>query len=686
MRKNMKVFKKVAAMTMAAAVISSLSIPQAFGYGETTSSSTLISDTQGTGAYQTWKTNVWENAKSNSGNIILTPGKTEKDLNFAWYSESSTGVAVKLSKNDDMSNSKTYDGTSETINKTNVAGNNYTSANKVSIENDIEPDTTYYYQYTSDNGSTWSSTYKYQSKSANAYQAILVGDPQIGASGSSGQGTTDDVNIAVDTYNWNKTLNQAKNTAPNASFILSAGDQIDYSSPSGNGYAIRESEYAGYLYPSVLREIPVATTIGNHESKGDDYKYHYNNPNSGDNLGTTTSGGDYYFSYGDTLVISLNSNNRNVEEHRQLLQKAVNSNKNAKWKIVMFHHDIYGSGAPHSDVDGANLRVLFAPLMDEFKIDICLTGHDHSYARSYQIIDGTAIDYDGNNNVATNPEGTLYIAAGSASGSKFYNLNQTKQYYIAERSNIQLPTFSVLDINESSFTIKTYDYNGSKYADDFTILKTSDGTVNAANTSAGELIEKATNIDKTKYTNESVKAVETAAEELKKVLNETGEDAAIAQLSGAYDKSLTTDNANDPLNYYAYAQTNYKNQSTTALKEGISTLLDKTLYGNDNAANKVDAQKFVEAYNSLNDAINSLKLKSNGTTQKDDTTNGDKKNETNGDNSNGSNINDSSNSDSNNNTNKAPQTGDATHTAALVFIVIASGIAIVGLSIKKKED
>ena len=101
------------------------------------------------------------------------------------------------------------------------------------------------------------------------------------------------------------------------------------------------------------------------------------------------------------------------------------------------------SGQPHSDTDGANLRALFAPLMDEFGIDMCLTGHDHSYARSYLMADGTAIQYD--DSVAINPEGTLYIAAGSASGSKFYKLATTKQYYIAERSNTQIPTFSTID-------------------------------------------------------------------------------------------------------------------------------------------------------------------------------------------------------------------------------------------------
>ena len=60
--------------------------------------------------------------------------------------------------------------------------------------------------------------------------------------------------------------------------------------------------------------------------------------------------------------------------------------------------------------------------MDEFTIDLCLTGHDHSYARTYQILDGKVIETDGvseNASKAYNPEGTLYIAAGSASGVNF---------------------------------------------------------------------------------------------------------------------------------------------------------------------------------------------------------------------------------------------------------------------------
>ena len=123
---------------------------------------------------------------------------------------------------------------------------------------------------------------------------------------------------------------------------------------------------------------------------------------------------------------------------------------------------------------------LISPLMDEFEIDLCLTGHDHSYARTYQILDGKVIETEGVGegvgNAAVNPEGTLYIAAGSATGSKFYTLNRTKQYYIAERSNTPIPTFSTIDVSEDELTIRTYDYEGNNYANAVTIQKTDKGT------------------------------------------------------------------------------------------------------------------------------------------------------------------------------------------------------------------
>lgn len=606
--KKMKALQIIAA-AMAVTVAATSTPVNVFAYGETSASSTLFSDTQNISDYTTWKDTVW-NKKDDQGNltgegesydssrIILTPGKTAKDLGFAWYSLEKGEPAVKIGKKEDLSDAQEFKGTATEINRSNQK-NTYKASNKVTVEGLFEENTTYYYSYTDDvKNPNWSEVQSYTTKKTTNFQTILVGDPQIGASGSQGQGTADDINIAVDTFNWNKTLEQAKITAPNASFILSAGDQIDYAgTDSSDGKNVRESEYAGFTYPALLRMLPLATTIGNHESKGTDYKYHYNNPNSEDGLGSTNSGSDYYFSYGNVLFISLNSNNRNTVEHRELLKKAVESNPDAKWKVVMFHHDIYGSGQPHSDTDGANLRALFAPLMDEFGIDMCLTGHDHSYARSYLMADGTAIQYD--DSVAINPEGTLYIAAGSASGSKFYKLATTKQYYIAERSNTQIPTFSTIDFSDESIVIKTYDYNGNKYADDYTLYKTGEKV------SMKDLIAQAKEIKNDGYTEASWNKLQSEIAAAEDLMKYTAEDKGAAQLAAVYDKTNDADNANDMLNYYGYAQSDYKRGDSTALKIGFSTLLDKTM----DMQLLIAKKKFENQYDSLLEAKVNLQKK-----------------------------------------------------------------------------
>ena len=599
----MKRMNRVIAFSALAALSLTLNPIQAGAYGETTEKSTLTADTKAVSEYQTWKDSTWTGKESiDSGKIVLTPGATEKDLNFCWYSKTKGLAKVKLGKKEDLSDAKVYDGTVTDINRSNSV-ETYKASNKVSIKGALEKNTTYYYSYSND-GTTWSKAEKYQTKDFSSYKIWLVGDPQVGASGSEGQGTIDDVNIAVDTYNWNKTLEMAKKKDGDASFVLSVGDQIDYAAADeADTKNVRESEYAGFLYPSVLRNLPLASSIGNHESKGTDYKYHYNNPNTEDNLGATNSGSDYYFSYGDVLYIVLNSNNRNAAEHSKLMEKAIKSAPNAKWKVVAFHHDIYGSGQPHSDFDGANLRTIFAPLMDKYDIDVCLTGHDHSYARTYQIIDGTAIEYGQDS--ATNPEGTLYIAAGSASGSKFYNLATQKQYYIAERSNNQLPTYSTIDFSDQAFTIKTFDYTGAEYAKPFTIKKESQKD------SAQQLIKKAEGLSSSVYSEESLKKVDDAVKVLKEIVASTSKDKGAEKLSVLYDKTNNADNAKDPLNYYGYAQGEYASRlgetKTTTLRPGFSSLLDRTSLPD--LTTTIQAAKYDAAYNALKTAIANVQYK-----------------------------------------------------------------------------
>lgn len=592
-RKNLG--KRIATLATVS-VLAASSIPvNVFAYGEEVTdisgeTKKFVESTENSDAYKTWKSTVWDAGESaDSGKMALTPGDTEADLNFAWYSETKGFPAVKVWKVGEESSAKIVRGTATVINATNVQGSTYEATNHVSIEGYFEADTAYQYQYTDNydgSATTWSATYDYNTADTEEFSVILTGDPQVGASGSTGQGTDDDQNIARDTYNWDKTMAAAMALYPDAAFLLSAGDQVDYSTAqTDSAKAIRESEYAGYLYPEVFRSLPVATTIGNHDTNGIDYSYHFNNPNSEDSLGATEAGSDYYFSYGDVLFISLNSNNRNQEEHRALMTKAAESNPDAKWKVVIFHSDIYGSGQPHADTDATANRIIFAPLMDEFDIDICLTGHDHTYSRSYQILDGNVIDYDISDGSVTNPEGTLYVSTGSGSGSKYYNLLNYTPYFIADRTNVCLPAFSALEFTEDSLTIKTYDYNGDQYAESFTIKKTD------SQISVDEVIEQAEAKladTETEYTAESLSKLQSALATLKalKAAYTTAEDTMVDELTTNYrtsdDRCRATKADGSNLGYGQIANDEDKdtvNGSTVQrFKAGISTLLDKTIY------------------------------------------------------------------------------------------------------------
>ena len=371
----------------------------------------------------------------------------------------------------------------------------------------------------------------YKTGSFSNVKMLYVGDPQVGASKGQTQGSDALVadagaaNTAArnDSFGWNRTLEIATAQNPDLNFIISAGDQVNKTGKA------KEEEYAGYLDPDALASLPVATTIGNHDSLNADYDYHFNNPNETDN-GQTEAGGDYYYSYGPGLFIVLNTNNYNAAEHAQTIEEATKAYPDAAWRIVTIHQDIYGSGYDHSDTDGMILRTQLTPIFDQYDIDVVLQGHDHTYSRtkllygdgqehdSYSMPlneDGSDYDWDHAKNVETgelytlwpedgdaegqaskqafvdgnqcytiedttgntvvNPEGTLYMTANSASGSKFYELIAPQQDYVAVRSQNWLPSYSVINLSEDAFSIDTYQITESgkteKIDETFTIRK-----------------------------------------------------------------------------------------------------------------------------------------------------------------------------------------------------------------------
>ena len=76
------------------------------------------------------------------------------------------------------------------------------------------------------------------------------------------------------------------------------------------------------------------------------------------NLGSHngTVGGDYWFKHENALFIMLNTQDTNVEEHKQFIEQTVAANKDCKWRIVTLHQDIYGSAEHSNEPEITNLR------------------------------------------------------------------------------------------------------------------------------------------------------------------------------------------------------------------------------------------------------------------------------------------------------------------------------------------
>ena len=533
MRKFM--WKKAAAAAMTATILAtSATVLQAAAPPDGYTNAQDTVEAYG-GAYSNWMTKWNSTISKDREQISLSPGSDNSSLNFAWYTKKASGIQkLKIAENKRLTNAKVYEA-KQTEAVTDKDDTTYVS-NKVTTT-DLKADTTYYYSYQKDG--QWTAPEKYTTDNGSKFSFIFVGDPQIGSSNElKGAATEEFYNaqsaaVANDAFNWNTTLNQAmEKTGNKASFVLSSGDQIQSTKKKSPNKAAwgSEIEYSGYLSPDVLKNLPVATTVGNHDADNANYTYHFNTANASELGSNGKVGGDYWFKHDNALFIMLNTQDTNVEEHKQFIEQTVAANKDCKWRIVTLHQDIYGSAEHSNEPEITNLRYQLAPIFENSKVDVVLTGHDHAYSRT-QILKGghktteyTDDDFDpmldkdkdaGENpdtvytakenikadttdpsekaylnylnevmdkdaiqqvtkkgTTVFNPTGILYMTAGSSSGSKYYDLVSRQQSYIANRWQQDVPTYSVIDITDTTFTINTYRTDTEEKIDEtFSIAK-----------------------------------------------------------------------------------------------------------------------------------------------------------------------------------------------------------------------
>lgn len=481
--------------------------------------------------FDDWKRTVWDQIKTDWTIVSLTPGADETQMNMAWYSKSGETVTLKYGQKSDLSDGVLVDVEQQPTEQTDADGISYDS-NKATLTG-LTEDTVYYYQVSGKEIET------FKTGKTDSFTFAFVGDPQIGSSNEmkakKPENLTDefyeaqDASVANDSYNWSNTLNKALEKNESINFIVSAGDQIQTNAKKVENTTVSEIEYTGYLSPKALTSLPVATTVGNHDSDNANYQYHFNVPNLSDLGANEYVGGDYYFTYGDVLFMILNTQDTEISEHQEFIEKTVQANSDCKWKIVTLHQDIYGSAEHSNEPEIVNLRYALTPIFEECDVDIVLAGHDHAYSRSKfvsggmetkevtytddefdemlekdidvadseaqifvapaniqdtttdeaelkylaylkDVMDENRIVEDANEVV--NPEGILYLTAGSASGSKYYDLTGRCQSYIINRWQEDVPTYSLIDVTDTTITINSYRADTNEKIDDsLTIIK-----------------------------------------------------------------------------------------------------------------------------------------------------------------------------------------------------------------------
>ena len=144
------------------------------------------------------------------------------------------------------------------------------------------------------------------------------------------------------------------------------------------------------MYPEILRNKVLWSTRGNHEKSESVYYGIFDHPTQGEGGGLASGTEHYYsFDYGNIHFICLNSQEGNFYSnpssamYQWLEQDLADTMQN--WIIAFWHHPPYSKGSHNSDGESQliYMRQNALPILEAGGVDLVLTGHSHSYERSY---------------------------------------------------------------------------------------------------------------------------------------------------------------------------------------------------------------------------------------------------------------------------------------------------------------
>lgn len=261
-----------------------------------------------------------------------------------------------------------------------------------------------------------------------------------------------------------------------------------------------ESEYTSKMfnvYGTMFKQSSLWPTIGNHDAVSADsatqsgpYYSQFTMPKNAEAGGVASGTEAYYsFNYANIHFIVLDSQetSRSTTGAMMNWMKADLQADNSDWVIAFWHHPPYTKGSHDSDTESnlIDMRQNFLPVLEGHGVDLVLTGHSHSFERSY-LLDGhygtsstfsSAYQIDGGDgrtdgtgaytkSAGSIPhEGAVYSVVGSSGQTSGGSLNHPAMFISLNEAGSM-----VLDIDGQTLNAKFINSSGV-VRDHFTINK-----------------------------------------------------------------------------------------------------------------------------------------------------------------------------------------------------------------------
>ncbi len=195
---------------------------------------------------------------------------------------------------------------------------------------------------------------------------------------------------------WSMLVEELQSRSPD--LILFTGDAVTVGLTQ-----FEWEEFFGRAEPLFAR-VPVISAHGNHEVNAVNYYAQFAMPGDQETFG---------FDWGHAHITVANDTPEDISylagKFKDAIAADFEASKTARWKLLMHHQPLWSASTRHGP--SMTLQDAWGPLIDQYRIDLVLAGHDHDFEISKPLDNGVV--------QSSNATGTVYVVNGGA-GAELY--------------------------------------------------------------------------------------------------------------------------------------------------------------------------------------------------------------------------------------------------------------------------